>query len=238
MLICEKVGSDATEKLPFDGLLVAVGRRARTAGVNWQDLGIRLRKNGTIEVDDYLCANGSNIFAAGDITGPYQFTHTAAHQAFYASFNALFRPIKFKANYRVVPWVTYTDPEVAQVGLNEKAAKEKGRPYEVTKYGMDDLDRAITESEAHGFVKVLTVPGSKNGKILGATVVAHSAGEINTEFIAAMQHNFGLKHILGTIHPYPTLSEGNKYAAGIWRRGQTKDWIMDLLTKFHRFRRS
>ena len=238
LLLCEN-DNGPQQKIPFDGLLVAVGRKARTAGIAWNKLGIQLRKNGTIDVDDYLCANGRNIYAAGDITGPYQFTHTAAHQAYYASVNALFRPfVKFKANYRVIPWVTYTDPEIAQVGLNEKSAKEKGIDYELTKYGIDDLDRAITESEAHGFVKVLTEKGSGDGKILGVTIVSHNAGELNTEFIAAMQHGFGLNKILGTIHPYPTMSEANKYAAGVWKKSQVKPWVMDILTKYHKFRRS
>ena len=138
----------------------------------------------------------------------------------------------------MIPWVTYTDPEIAQVGLNEKSAKEKGIDYELTKYGIDDLDRAITESEAHGFVKVLTEKGSGDGKILGATIVSHNAGELNTEFIAAMQHGFGLNKILGTIHPYPTMSEANKYAAGVWKKSQVKPWVMNMLTKYHKFRRS
>ena len=236
VLICE--GADKKQlELPFDQILVAVGRKARTAGIAWDKLGISLRQNGTIDVDPYLSANGSNIFAAGDVTGPYQFTHTAAHQAYYAAVNALFRPIKFKANYRVIPWVTYTDPEVAQVGINEKEAKKQGIRYEVVKYGIDDLDRAITESEDHGFVKVLVDPSSSKGQILGATIVSHNAGELNTEFVAAMQHGFGLNQILGTVHPYPTMSEANKYAAGVWKRGQTKPWIMNLLTKFHSMRR-
>lgn len=235
-LICEDKDSKQVS-LPFDQILVAVGRKARTAGIAWEQLGISLRANGTIDVDPYLCANGSNIFAAGDVTGPYQFTHTAAHQAFYAAFNALFRPIKLRANYRVIPWVTYTDPEVAQVGLNEKEAKKQGIRYDVVKYGIDDLDRAITESEDHGFVKVLADPTSRKGKVLGATIVSHSAGELNTEFVAAMQHGFGLNQILGTVHPYPTMSEANKYAAGVWKRTQTKPWLMDLLSKFHSMRR-
>ncbi|MFK7825355.1 MAG: NAD(P)/FAD-dependent oxidoreductase [Oligoflexales bacterium] len=235
-LICE--GKDKQQlSIPFDKILVAVGRKARTAGIAWEKLGVSLRPNGTIDVDPYLCANGSNIFAAGDVTGPYQFTHTASHQAYYASVNALFRPIKFKANYRVIPWVTYTDPEVAQVGLNEKEAKKQGVPCQVVKYGIDDLDRAITESEDHGFVKLLVDPSSSKGRILGATIVSHNAGELNTEFVAAMQHGFGLNQILGTVHPYPTMSEANKYAAGVWKRSQTKPWIMNLLSKFHGMRR-
>ena len=239
LLVCEGVqDSGKTDKIPFDKLLIAVGRKARTMGCDWEQLGIRLRKDGTIDVDRYMCANGSNIFAAGDITGPYQFTHTAAHQAYYAAVNALFRPfVRFRANYRVIPWVTYTDPEIARVGLNEREALECGINYDLSVFHLDELDRAITESEAHGFIKVLSQKGSSKGKILGATIVSHNAGDLNTEFIAAMQHGFGLNQIMATIHPYPTMSEANKYTAGIWKRGQIKPWLMNLLAKYHSCRR-
>ena len=234
-LVCSSDGQ--RQEVPFDHILLAVGRRARSAGKDFSKLGVRLRPNGTVAVDSYMCANGKNIYAAGDITGPYQFTHMAAHQAYYACVNALFAPIKFKVDYRVVPWVTYTDPEVAQVGLNEQTAKEQGIRYEVVKYDLDDLDRAITESETKGFVKVLVKPGTKDGQILGATTVAHGAGEMNTEFILGMKHGFGLNKILGTIHPYPTMSEANKMAAGKWKKLQARGWIMSALEKFHRMRR-
>jgi len=234
-LVCE-LKDGRTEKLPFDEILVAVGRKPRTDGIDWDKLGIKLRPNKTIEVDAYMRANGSNIFAAGDITGPYQFTHVASHQAWYCAVNALFRPFKkFKVDYRVIPWVTYTDPEVAQVGYNEMGAKEAGIPFEVTTYGMDDLDRAITESSDHGFVKVLTVPGKD--KIIGCTIVSHQAGELITEFVAAMKHGYGLNAILGTIHSYPTMAEANKFAAGNWKKAHTPDWALKFLTKYHGWRR-
>ncbi|MCB9229922.1 MAG: FAD-dependent oxidoreductase [Deltaproteobacteria bacterium] len=238
-LICEDSDGTKAQRIAFDSLLIAVGRKARTNGTDWESLGICLRKDGTIDVDDYLRANKKNIFAAGDVTGPWQFTHMAAHQAYYAAVNALFRPmVRFRVNYKVVPWVTYTDPEIAHVGLNEKDAREQGIDYDRNVYGIDDLDRALTDSEAHGFVKVLTEKGSSRGRILGATIVSHHAGELNTEFVAAMQHGFGLNQILGTIHPYPTMSEANKYVAGVWKKTQTKTWVLNLLEKFHHFRRS
>ncbi|MEZ4741738.1 MAG: FAD-dependent oxidoreductase [Bdellovibrionota bacterium] len=235
LLICE-LSDGKIEKIVFDEILVAVGRRPRTDEVDWEKLGVRLRKNKTIEVDAFMRANDCNIFAAGDITGPYQFTHVASHQAWYCAVNALFRPIKkFKVNYDVIPWVTYTDPEVAQVGLNENTAIAQGIPYEVTKYGIDDLDRAIAESADHGFVKVLTAPGKD--KVLGCTIVSHQAGELITEFVSAMKHGFGLNSILGTIHSYPTMSEANKYAAGDWKKAHTPDWALKFLRKYHSWRR-
>jgi dihydrolipoamide dehydrogenase len=218
-----------------DGILVAVGRRANTDQLDTKKLGIQLAPNGTIMTDAYLRANGSNIFACGDAAGPYQFTHTAAHQAWYCAVNALFRPFKkFAVDYRVIPWVTFTDPEVAHVGLNETMAKQKGISYEVTKYGVDDLDRAIAEGEDHGFVKVLTKPGSD--QILGATIAAHNAGEMITEFIQAMKQGFGLNKILGTIHPYPTYSEANKFAAGNWKKAHAPEQALRWLKMFHSWR--
>jgi pyruvate/2-oxoglutarate dehydrogenase complex dihydrolipoamide dehydrogenase (E3) component len=234
-LILQKDGQ-ISSRLPFDELLIAVGRKPRTSGINWDKLGIQLRPNGSIAVDSYMRANNSNIFAAGDITGPYQFTHVAAHQAWYCSVNALFRPLKkFKVDYRVIPWVTYTDPEVAQVGHNEQSATAAGLLYDVTTYGLDDLDRAIAESADHGFIKVITQKGKD--KILGATVVGHFAGELITEFVAAMKHGYGLNAILGTIHSYPTLSEANKYAAGNWKREHTPAWAFKWLKRYHALRR-
>ena len=174
----------------------------------------------------------NEVHACGDLAGPYQFTHTAAHQAYYCAVNALFSPwVKFKANYDVISWCTFTDPEVAQVGLNEKAANELGIPYEVTTYGMDDSDRAITESEAHGFIKVLTKPGSD--KILGATVISHLAGELIGEFVSAMRMGFGLNKILGTIHAYPTFIEGNKAVAGNWKKNHSPGWALKILAWLH-----
>lgn len=232
ILLCQlKDGS--IQKVAFDEILVAVGRKARTDGIDWDKINIKLRPNGTIEVDEYMRANGSNIFAAGDITGPYQFTHVAAHQAWYCAVNALFKPWKkFKVDYRVIPWATYTDPEVAQVGHNESSAKQAGIAYEVTKYDLDDLDRAIAESATKGFVKVLTVPGKD--KIIGATIVGKNAGELITEFVTSMKYNKGLNGILGTIHAYPTMSEANKYAAGNWKKDHAPEKILRMLSKYHK----
>jgi len=236
-LICDT--ATGKESIEFDEILVAVGRRARTTGWDFKKLGIELNANGTIKVDDYMCANpnsGGNIYACGDAAGPYQFTHAASHQAWYCAVNALFKPLKrFKVDYRVLPWVTFTDPEVAQVGHNEQTAKALGIPYEVTKYGIDDLDRAIADSEAHGQVKVLTVPGKD--RIIGVNIVSHNAGELIAEYVAAMKHGFGMNKILGTIHSYPTWVEANKYAAGNWKKAHAPEAALKYLAKFHAWRR-
>jgi len=234
-LLCEQADGKSL-RIPFDEILVAVGRRANTNGIDWDKLDIELNDNGTIKVDAQMRANGSNIYACGDCVGPYQFTHTAAHQAWYCAVNALFAPIRsFAVDYAVIPAVTFTDPEIAQVGVNEKSAAAAGMDFEVTKYGIDDLDRAIAESAAHGMVKVITRRGTD--RILGATIVGHHAGELITEFVAAMKHGYGLNKILGTIHAYPTFSEANKYAAGNWKRAHAPAWAMPLLAKFHAWRR-
>jgi pyruvate/2-oxoglutarate dehydrogenase complex dihydrolipoamide dehydrogenase (E3) component len=171
------------------------------------------------------------------VAGPFQFTHTAAHQAWYAVVNALFGRFKrFKADYSVIPWATFTDPEVARVGLSEAEAREQGVPYELTRYGIDDLDRAIADGSAHGFVKVLTVPGKD--KILGVTIVGEHAGDLLTEYVLAMKHGLGLNKILATIHTYPTLSEANKYAAGQWKRAHAPQRILSWLERFHAWQRS
>jgi len=224
-------------RIEFDALLVAVGRTANVTGYGLEDLEIPLRKNRTVETNEFLQTNYPTIYACGDVTGPYQFTHTAAHQAWYASVNSLFSGIKrFKADYSVIPWATFTEPEVARVGLNELEAKEKNISYEVTEYGIDDLDRAIADSEAHGVVKVLTVPGKD--KILGVTIAGEHGGDLIAEFVLAMKHGIGLNKILGTIHIYPTLAEANKYAAGEWKRAHVPETAMRFLEKFHRWRRS
>ena len=234
VLLCER--ADEIVEVPFDEILIAVGRSPRTGEADWKKLGIELNRNRTIRTDEYLRVNGKNIFACGDVAGPFQFTHTASHQAWYCAVNALARPFKkFKVDYRVIPWVTYTDPEVAHVGLNESMAKERGVAYEVTRYGIDDLDRAIAESDNYGFVKVLTPPGKD--EILGATIVSHNAGELIVEFIAGMKHGFGMNGILGTIHPYPTWAEANKYAAGNWKRANAPQWALNLAEKFFAWRR-
>ena len=222
--------------IEFDALLCAVGRVARTQGYGLEELGIPLTKQKTIETDAYLQTLYPNIYACGDVAGPYQFTHTAAHQAWYAAVNALFGGIRrFKADYAVIPWCTFTDPEVAHVGLAEQDAKERKIPYEVTRYDIDDLDRAIAEEAAHGFVKVLTVPGKD--KILGVTIVGEHAGDLLAEYVLAMRHGLGLNKILATVHSYPTLAEANKYAAGAWRRAHTPLRLLRWLARFHRWRR-
>lgn len=234
-LIAESEQGDIT--LDFDELLLALGRSPRTTGFGLEELGVRIQPRGTIEHDAFLRTNIPNLYCVGDVAGPYQLTHAAAHQAWYAAVNSLFSPFKsFRADYRVMPRVTFTDPEIATVGLTEKEALEKGIPFELTRFPMDDLDRAIAESENQGFIKVLTVPGKD--RILGATVVATHAGESFIELVTAMRHGIGLNKILGTIHPYPTFSEANKYAAGQWRRAHAPQRILSLLEKFHGWRRS
>ena len=232
LLIAEYAGSEV--RIPFDALLVAVGRHANLAGFGLEELGVTTGR--TVEVNAYLQTNFPNIYAAGDVAGPYQFTHTASHQAWYAAVNALFDPFKkFRADYRVIPWATFVDPEVARVGLNELEAKEKKVPYEVTTYALDDLDRAIADGEAHGFVKVLTVPGKD--RILGATIVGEHAGDLLAEFVLAMKHGIGLNKILGTIHTYPTMAEANKYVAGNWKRAHAPQRLLAWVERFHAWRR-
>ena len=231
-LICEYRGE--TVRIPFDQLLVALGRVANTSGFGLEALGVTV--NRTVTVNELLQTNFPNIFAAGDVAGPYQFTHTAAHQAWYAAVNSLFSGFKsFKVDYRVIPWATFTDPEVARVGLNESEANEKEIAYEVTTYGIDDLDRAITDEAAHGFIKVLTVPGKE--RILGVTIVGDHAGELIAEYVTAMKHGLGLNKILGTIHIYPTMAEANKYVAGNWKRAHAPQRLLAWVERFHRWRR-
>ena len=222
--------------IPFDHLLCAVGRSPRVTGYGLEELGIPLTPRQTIETNAYLQTLYPNIYAVGDVAGPFQFTHTASHQAWYAAVNALFGRFKrFKADYSVIPWATFTDPEVARVGLSETEAREKGVPFEVTRYGIDDLDRAIADGTAHGFVKVLTVPGKD--KILGVTIVGEHAGDLLAEYVLAMKHGLGLNKILGTIHTYPTLSEANKYAAGEWKRAHAPRRLLAWLERFHAWER-
>ena len=242
-LRCEKVGDakfivvDAAgveKRIEFDVLLCAVGRVARLAGFGLEELGVAV--NRTVQVNEFLETKFPNILACGDVAGPYQFTHTAAHQAWYAAVNGLFGAFKkFKVDYRVIPWATFIDPEVARVGLNEQEAKEQGVAYEVTRYGIDDLDRAIADSAAHGWVKVLTVPGKD--KILGVTIVGVHAGDLLAEYVLAMKHGLGLNKILGTIHTYPTLAEANKYAAGEWKRAHQPHALLRWVERLHTWRR-
>jgi pyruvate/2-oxoglutarate dehydrogenase complex dihydrolipoamide dehydrogenase (E3) component/uncharacterized membrane protein YdjX (TVP38/TMEM64 family) len=222
------------KRIEFDTLLCAVGRAARLKGYGLEDLGIPTER--TVVVNDYLETLYPNIFAAGDVAGPFQFTHTAGHQAWYAAVNALFGSFKkFKVDYSVIPWATFIEPEVARVGLNEQDAREKNIPYEVTKYGIDDLDRAIADGSAHGFVKVLTVPGKD--RILGVTIVGEHAGDLLAEFVLAMKHGLGLNKILSTIHTYPTLAEANKYVAGEWKRARAPQRVLAWLGRYHAWRR-
>jgi pyruvate/2-oxoglutarate dehydrogenase complex dihydrolipoamide dehydrogenase (E3) component/uncharacterized membrane protein YdjX (TVP38/TMEM64 family) len=246
-LRCEREGEGATQRkfivveaggvekrIEFDQLLCAVGRSARLQGFGLEKLGVPVGK--TVSVNDYLQTNYPNIYAAGDVAGPFQFTHTAAHQAWYASVNALFGSLKkFKVDYSVIPWATFIAPEVARVGLNEQDAKAQGVAYEVTRYGLDDLDRAIADSAAHGFVKVLTVPGKD--KILGVTIVGEHAGDLLAEFVLAMKHGLGLNKILGTIHTYPTWAEANKYVAGEWKRAHQPKKLLEWVARFHAWKR-
>ncbi len=234
-MLCKNLASEEEVSVEFDQVLIALGRTANSQGFGLQTLGIPTNNNGTISVNEYLQTCYPNIYACGDVAGPYQFTHTASHQAWYCAVNALFNGIKkFKVDYRVIPWSTFTDPEVARVGLNETDALEQGIDYEVTSYPLSDLDRAITDSEAHGMIKVLTVPGKD--KILGATIAGEHAGDLISEFVSAMKHNIGLNKILGTIHIYPTLSEANKFVAGNWKRAHTSERILGWLARYHRWR--
>lgn len=233
-LICAYQGQQL--EIEFDEVLIVTGRLANTKGFGLEALDISLTPKKTIETNQYLQTLYPNIYACGDVAGPYQFTHVAAHQAWYASVNALFSGFKkFSVDYSVIPWATFTDPEVARVGLNEQDAIAKGVAYEVTRYDIDDLDRAIADEEAHGFIKVLTVPGKD--KILGVTIVGEHAGDLIAEYIAAMRHNFGMNKILGTIHIYPTLVEANKYAAGNWKKAHAPEQILQYLQVFHKWRR-
>ncbi|MXV28735.1 FAD-dependent oxidoreductase [Aeromonas veronii] len=225
-----------TQVVEGDQLLLALGRVANVSGFGLEALGVELAPRGTIAVDGFLATNFPSILAVGDVAGPYQFTHFAAHQAWYAAVNALFGQFKrFRADYRVIPAATYTTPEIARVGLNRKEAEAQGIPFEATRFELAELDRAIADGERHGFIEVLTVPGKDN--ILGATIVGTHAGERIAEFVLAMRHRLGLGKILGTIHAYPTLMEGNKYVAGEWKRAHQPTRGLALLARYHRWRR-
>jgi len=231
-LIAEHAGEEVA--IPYDTLIVAIGRKARLTGFGLEAIGVDTDR--TVTTDEFLATKFPNIFAAGDVAGPYQFTHTASHQAWYASVNALFGQFrKFKADYRVIPAVTFLDPEVARVGINEREAAEQGIAVEVTRYELDDLDRAIAESETRGFVKVLTAPGKD--KVLGATIVGAHAGELLAEYVLAIKHGIGLNKILGTIHSYPTMAEANKFAAGNWKRANKPEGLLRWVERYHAWRR-
>ena len=233
ILVVEHNGIE--KRIAFDDLICAVGRSARLQGYGLEELGIPVQR--TVQTNEYLETLYPNIYAAGDVAGPYQFTHTAAHQAWFAVVNALFGNLKrFKVDYSVIPWTTFIDPEVARVGLNEQEAKEQGVAYDITRYELGELDRAITDSADHGFIKVLTVPGKD--RILGVTIVAEHAGELLAEYVLAMKHKLGLGKILATIHTYPTFAEANKYVAGEWKRTHVSTKILTMLDYYHRWRRA
>ena len=234
-LECESNGNSV--EVEFDTLLIALGRKANTTGFGLEELGVELTPQKTIKVDEYMKTNIPNIYACGDVAGPYQFTHIAAHQAWYCAVNSMLNPFYgFKVDYSTVPWSTFTDPEVARSGLNEIEAKEQGIPYDVTTYGIDDLDRAIADEAAHGIVKVLTVPGKD--KVIGVTIVGLHAGDIISEYVAAMKNGFGMNKILGTIHIYPTLAEANKYAAGNWKKNNVTEKALAWGERINRWRRN
>ncbi len=234
VLVCER-GTE-TLRLPFDEIIVAVGRKPNVAGFGLEELDAKLDERGTLATDEYLRTSVPDMYAVGDVAGPYQFTHTASHQAWYAAVNSLFGSFrKFKVDYRVIPWATFTDPEVARVGLNETDAKAQGVPYEVTTYDIEESDRAIADGAAYGVVKVLTVPGKDS--ILGATISGAHAGDLMAEYVLAMKQKIGLKKLLGTIHIYPTLAESNKAAAGQWQQAHKPEWLLGWVEKFHTWRR-
>ena len=234
MLVTMAQGKAQELAIAFDLLVCAVGREARLQGYGLEDIGVPTHR--TVETNAYLQTLYPNIFAAGDVAGPYQFTHTAAHQGWFAAVNALFGDFKsFKVDDRAIPSATFVDPEVARVGLNEQEAAAQGVAYEVTRYGLDELDRALADSEAHGFVKVLTVPGKD--QILGVTIVGAHAADVLAEYVLAMKHGLGLNKILGTVHIYPTMAEANKYVAGEWKRAHAPQKLLAGLEKFHHWRR-
>lgn len=235
IIVCEY--KNRKVEIEFDQLFLALGRKANVKGFGLENLNIEISDRGTIVADEYLrTTNYKNIFVCGDVTGPYQFTHTAAHQAWYVAVNALFGIFKkFKVDYSVIPWSTFTDPEVARVGLNEKEASERGIDYIVSKFDLNELDRAIVDSEKHGFIKVLTKP--KSDKILGVTIVGDHAGDYIGEYVTAMKYNLGLNKILGTIHIYPTFAESNKFVAGVWKKKTTPIVLLKIVEKWHAFRR-
>ena len=234
LLRCES--EDGVQEVHFDKALIVLGRRANTHGLGLEELGIPLNQNGTVEVNKYLQCIYPNIFACGDVAGPFQLTHAGAHQAWYCAMNALFRKLKkFRVDYSVIPYAVFTDPEVARVGISERDASQQGIDYEVTQYGIDDLDRAIADGEARGFIKVLTPPG--RDKILGVAIVGSHSAEIISEFVLAMRHGLGLGKILGTVHSYPTWAEANKYTAGQWRKARLSSRLLDISERFHRWQR-
>ncbi|CAE7236501.1 merA [Symbiodinium microadriaticum] len=223
-------------RVEFDRVILAMGRKANVEGFGLEELDMPLSDQGTIAVSQSMQTRYPNIYACGDVAGPYQFTHMASFQAFYASINSLLGGWwRLRAKYNVVPWTTFTDPEVARVGMSEEEAKQQGKDYEVTRYDMDHLDRALADGEAHGFIKVLTEPGKD--KMLGVTIVGYHAGELIGEFVFAMTHGMGLKSIAAVTHIYPTLGEANKFTANAWRNARLPEKYFPLMEKFFRWQR-
>lgn len=233
-LVCDHEGKQV--RIPFDEILIALGRSPNVKGFGLEELGIELTRSDHIETNEFLQTNFPNIYCSGDVHGPYLFTHTAAHESWYSAVNALFGRFKrFRVDYNIIPWATYTDPEVARVGINETDARSARLDYEMVKYGIDDLDRAIADSENYGFVKVLTLPGKD--KILGVTIVGNHAADVISEFVLAMKHGIGLNKILGTIHIYPTMAEANKYAAGLWKKNHVSEKLLTWIKRYHTWMR-
>lgn len=233
-LVCAGAGGEVG--FSFDVLLVALGRRANVTGFGLEELGVRLRDDGTVDADPFLRTNFPNVLVCGDVTGPYQFTHVASHQAWYAAVNGLLAPFwSYRADYRVIPWCTFTEPEVARVGLSEDEARAQRVAVDVTRYDLGDLDRAIADEAAAGFVKVLTAAGSD--RIVGTTIVGAHAGELIAEHVTAMKHGLGMNQLLGTIHVYPTMMEANRFAAGAWKRAHASARALRIAERFFAWRR-
>lgn len=233
-IVVEAAGQE--KRIEYDALLCAVGRVPRVAGYGLEELGIPIQENGTIGTDAYLQTLYPNIYACGDVAGPYQFTHTAAHQASHVATNALLDGLwHVRPDYSVIPWATFTDPEVAHVGLNETEATQKKTPFEVTRYALKDLDRAIVDEATSGFVKVLTAPDKD--RILGVTIVGEHAADLMAEYVLAMKHGIGLNGIFATVHSYPTLAEANKFTAGEWKKRHAPKRALAIAERYLAWRR-
>ena len=228
--------SGETTRRPFDLLLLAAGRKPNGDKVpGLAEAGVKINARGVVEVDECLRTSVPNIYACGDIIGSYQFTHTASHGAVTAVINALSPlPFKKKIDWSIVPWCTFSHPEVARVGLSEQEAKEKNIAVEVVKYGIDDLDRAIADEEAEGFVKLVTSPG---GDLLGVTIVGAHAGDLLHEYVLAMKQGAKIKDVLSMIHIYPTLAEANRFAASEWNKKHISPKLLSISERLNTFMR-